>query len=342
MPVVKETYTPPGYDPNLYNVKTLVKAFDYYDRLNDIVVDSTDHSKAFILGKFYNPYTVFGFYAYGIVAFNSNDHSFSPYSNCFYNSVNVNEVYSLLQASNGNHYVGGNYASQLGQTLYFGRKTPTGTAFTYSVNLNAPVISMKELGGQIYFSGSFNLMNASPCSPVLYMNALNNGSVSLYGNISGITTGKMEYFNGAFFTSVTNSPAYVQTSSGGAWTSVGTGLNGPANDLLLAGGKLYVAGNITANANQSTLLNYVNEFNGSDWVKTGSNNLPGRVNDLEYHNNTLYACGQNFIYYLDSVDHKWKSIYSPSNVTLGNVYKIVFLNEKLYLLENQSLFVLTK
>lgn len=346
MPSSSEASYPAGYNLDLYHNRKKVTEFGSLTRINDLIVDSTNKSKAFLVGTFEFPVQSFGFSAESIVTFNSSNNVFSPYAACI-NPSQGGEVFSLLQSSNGNHYLGGWYtpASQFGY-LAIGRKTPSGTNFTYTVNVNSSVYAIKEIGSNIYFTGGFTTLNGNSCASILYFNAANNGVVSelAQGNLGLVK--RFEYYNATWFAASQYVTGYISMFDGSAWTTAGDGFNGYVNDLLQANGKLYAGGGMYRSYFNSVNLNFVDEFNGTSWVKTGVNNLPGACNDLEFYNGKLYACGDYYIYYLDPSDNKWKNACQGSSVESQGAYMIKFINGKLYgfgwVLGYNQMFELTK
>lgn len=338
----KQIHIPPGYDPNLYRNKISRANLTNFDRVNDIVIDSTNSAKAYLVGYFDNPNGTFGVNTTGIVSFNSSNNSFAAYSYCFFTSTSLgNEVYTLFQSSNGDHYLGGNYYSASPvSNLKFGRKTPAGALFSYTLNLDGGVRSVREFGGNIYFGGDFTQVNSSYCTPILSLST-NNTSLNQVGGLNTSTARKMEYFNSTWYITSPYATGYVMSSNGGLWSIVGTGFNSYCNDMIQANGKLYVGGSMTRDVNNNMQRNYVNEFNGTDWVQVGTNNLGSQCLDLEYYNGRLYACMYNAIVYFDSASNIWKNACG-TGVTFNNLSKIKFINGKLFGVENGSFFELTK
>ncbi|MDZ4666004.1 MAG: hypothetical protein SGJ15_14085 [Bacteroidota bacterium] len=337
----KQTHIPPGYDPSLYRNKVIRANLTGYDRVNDIVVDSTDNSKVYLVGYFDDSVYSFSVSTTGIVRFNSNGNNFTAYSNCFFDISSLsNEIYTLFQSSNGDHYLGGNFYSATPiSNLKFARKTPTGSIFTYTLDLNGGVRSVREQGGNIYFCGDFIQVNQAYCTPILSLST-NNTALNQVGGLNTSTAKRMEYFNSAWYITSQNATGYVVSSNGGLWAIVGTGFNGYCNDMIQADGKLFCGGSMTSNRNNSMPRNYVNEFNGTDWVKVGANNLSSQCLDLEYYNGKLYACTYNSISYYDSASNTWKNACG-SGIAFNNLSKIKFINGKLYGVENGSFFELT-
>lgn len=338
----KQTYIPPGYDPTLYRNKISRANLTNYDRINDIVIDSTNHSKAYLVGYFDNPNSTFGVYTTGIVSFNSSNNTFGAYPYCFFTSASLaNEVYTIFQSSNGDHYIGGYYYSASPViNLKFARKTPLSTIFTHTVDVNGGVRCVREQGGDIYFCGDFSQLGSAYCTPILSMNTINN-SINQVGGLNTSGARQIEYFNSSWYITSPNATGYIMRSNGGLWAIVGTGFNSYVNDMIQANGKLYVCGSMTRDINNSMQRNYVNEFDGSDWVKVGTNNLASQCLDLEYYNGRLYACIYNAILYFDSASNSWKNACG-SEVSFNNLSRIKFINGKLYGVESGRFFELTK
>lgn len=329
--VKEETYTPPGYNPNLFYTKTYIAQFDY--TVNDIVVDKTDPTKAFIIGPFNYHNNVYG---KGIVKFTTTNNTISTYPNPFNSTA---DVMAFHQGSDGRHYVGGYIYDQYSATYrYFGSKLPNANTFTYSTQFYGEVSHISEVGSEIFLAGYFNQLNSTYCSPLL---KVSNGIISEFGTplINNMNYGVKcaANYNSTWFLSQESSyHGYLISSVGGNWTSnAGGGFNAKVNDLLVDNNRFFCAGNMTYDAALTNRMNFVNELINNVWVKLGSNNLPNYVNDLEYYNNVLYACGYNFVYYLDASDNKWKTKFS-SNVTCGNLTKIKFINGKLYAIESNQ------
>ncbi|MBK7817204.1 MAG: hypothetical protein IPJ60_06260 [Sphingobacteriaceae bacterium] len=340
----KHTHIPPGYDPTLYRNKISRANLTSWDRINDIVIDSTNPSKAYLTGYFDNSFGTFGVYTTGIVSFNSSNNSFAAYSSCFFGSTSLSsEVYTLFQSSNGDHYVGGYYYSASPTVnLKFARKTPSGTAFTHTVDLNGGVRCVREQGGDIYFGGDFTQLGFAYCTPILSMNTANNSSINQVGALNTSGAKLMEYVNSSWYITSPNATGYIMSSNGGLWALVGTGFNSYVNDMIQVNGKLYVGGSMTRNMNSSMFRNYVNEFDGTDWVKVGTNNLASQCLDLEYYNGKLYACMYNAIVYFGSASNSWKNACGLEVPAFVNLSKIKFINGKLYGVESGSFFELTK
>ncbi|MCC6371719.1 MAG: hypothetical protein IT236_11990 [Bacteroidia bacterium] len=312
--------------------------------ISDIVIDSADKKNAFIIGNFSS---INGEQLNGICRFNSVTNTFSSYQT----NINYNYSYNIrtLAQYNGMHYLGGNwYDVNLGTTRYCGSKSPNYPALVYNIQPNASVNTMKIHAGALYLSGNFTGVNgiSGNISPLLYFNS----NIQYYGSqtVAGYIVTKMAYYNSTWILATSNVYGNLLSSTGSIWSlNYGGGFNYQINDMDVFANKLYAAGNMTFGYNNNTPLNYVNYLNQNTnlWEKVGANNLPGPCFDIEYNNNTLYACGKvntnqnGYIYYLDNTTNQWKS-FIGSNISLDYYpAKMAFLNGKLLVAEAGSLYL---
>lgn len=328
----KQTHIPPGYDPSVYHHKQELGKCSYRV-IKDIIIDSSNKSNAFLIGNFYSLGSVA---ANGIIRFSSSTNSFSSYAVNLYSGADISSFY---QASNGYHYIGGYF--QHSQTLLNGTlayKLPYSSQITFTVGVSDRVNVMKEIGSNFYAAGDFDYINTATCSPLI---DINTSPVTKLGTYLGsVKINRLVEYNSQLWL-CTNSSSYIQgyimTLNAGTWDQLpGGGFNFYVQDLDVFNNTLYAAGQMNADRYSSTALNYVNQFNGTSWVKTGTNNLPAPCMDIEYYNNRLYACGLGYIYYLDTADNKWKSALDNSSVVVDYVTKIKFLNGRLYAVEYRN------
>lgn len=332
--IKEETYTPPGYNPNLFYTKTTI--VDFNNSVNDIIIDNTNNSNAFIIGNFTN-YN--GNIARGIVKFSSSNNSFSNYPNNFNSTTNIS---AFFQGSDGRHYIGGYIYDQSSMSYrYFGSKLPNSSIISYTSQLSGQVEYITEINSELFIAGYFNQYNFAYCSPLL---KVSSGTITSIGTPlpNNVNNGvkNAAYFNSTWYlTQESNALGYIVSSTSGSWTpSAGGGFNSNITDLIISNNRLFCSGNMTYEFSYMNTKNYVNELIGNTWTKVGINNLSGMVNDIEIHNNILFACGNNFIYYLDTSDNRWKSKVN-SNVNVGNLTNIKFINGKLYAIENGTRLV---
>ncbi len=337
--LTKETVLPPGYNVNLYHYKKTI--VQYLNVLNDIIVDSTDRSKAFLIGQFSSGSTFSLASAMGIVKFSSSSNTFSQYPSPFFYAT----ITSLYQASNGLHYIGGSFSDGT-YSGCLGYKLPSSTSITIIGGVNDLVNCITEFGNDIYFTGNFTYYNAAPCSPLLFFNKTTNAPVNSFGPQQyGTGATRIVSYNSKPIIAGPGLSAYgrIYTTDGATWdVACGGGFNGICYDLLSYNGKVYAGGYMTNSSINTSPMHYVNEYNGSFWVPVGVNNLPGACNDIEIYNGTLYACGNQYIYSLDKNDNKWKSVVDAGTLSLGNVAMMKFLNGKLYVYMGYEFCELTK
>lgn len=336
MPYVKDTYTPSGYNADLYHNKKVL-ATGLAGRVNAIVTDSMDKGNAFIIGSFYSA-SIFGFNTSGVVKFSAYTNSFTPYPSNFSQGSNIK---CMLQASNGKHYFGGDIYNG-SSTFYFVRKAPAGTIIEYLLPVNARANDIQEVGTDIVFTGDFGQYGAGPCAPILAINTASNGTPAGFGGYAYTGSQRMAYMNGEWFLSNQNVQGYIISSTGGNWLTAYGGFNNYCSDMVMYKGELYASGSMTKNSNNLVSLQYVNKFSFNSWYAFAANNLPGPCLDLEVYNGRLYALGYNYIYCHDPNDNKWKSAIEPSLITLNYATMFKFLNGKIYVVENNEFLELSK
>ena len=292
--------------------------------INDISVKNSD---IYLVGNFSS---FAGISSHGIIVFHETSQTFSKY----YSNLNTCSVRSFLSTSSED-YIGGNFTySSGGTTAYIASKSYTSSTFnTVGGTLNGDVRVMKQDGSNVYYAGNFYYLNGSYCSRLLYQN---NGigyqfGTSLYSNYDYVYD--IEKFGSNWYIGGSISSGNILYSLGGSWTRVGNGFDGHVNDLEVFNNNLYAAGNMTSDYLYSNSpMNYVNKLNGYNWGKVGSNNLPDGCNDIEMNNGIIYACGNGYLYYLDTDSNTWKNKLA-NTLTVGDLKKIRFVNGRLYAIE---------
>ncbi|MCC6371720.1 MAG: hypothetical protein IT236_11995, partial [Bacteroidia bacterium] len=261
--------------------------------------------------------------------------------------IKLNYSYNIKSFAqyNGNHYLGGYWYDNNFSYRYFGQKSPGSSSMFYNVLPTADVNALKVKDGSLYLSGNFNSLSGvgGQVSPLVYINA----NTQYFGNatFSTYNVKKIAYINSTWILATNYANGYLLFSSGGNWySSFGGGFDNQVNDLDVFDNTLYAAGNMQSVYTTGTPLNYVNYFdnNSNSWKPLGSNNLPGPCLDLEYYNNTLYATGyggSTYIYYLDKSTNTWKSFLSSSVKADYAPTKICFVNGKLLVVENGTLYL---
>ncbi|MCC6371500.1 MAG: hypothetical protein IT236_10895 [Bacteroidia bacterium] len=342
LPVSGETaYYPPGYNPSVKNKKSYLGATQ--GSISDIVIDSADKKNAFIIGNFLsingNPFK-------GICRFNGVTNTFSSYQT----NINFGYTYNIRSFAqyNGNHYLGGIWFDNIQSHHYFGHKSPANSTIIYDVEPNDFVNTMKVQSGNLYISGDFTGVNTigGYISPLFCI----NNPTQYYGSqtFTSYDVTKMAYYNSNWILASPIVNGYLLASGGGNWNlNYGGGFDSQITDMDVFANKLYAAGYMSSSNSFGTALNYVNYLNTNTntWEKVGANNLPGPCLDIEYYNNTLYACGNSnfaqvgYFYYLDATSNQWKS-YVASSITVHSYpHKMAFLNGKILLAEGIGLYL---
>lgn len=321
------TTTPTSSGAVIYSTKNVITSTTSV--LNEIVSDAGNN---YIIGGFTY---LGGVYSPGIINFTPTIPS-SPYSYYTSNFYSANIMAYCPRTSSSQNFFGGNFKlSSTGSTNYWGYSY-TGSSTTYAPSgstLNGNVYVMKNYNGFVYFSGAFTTMNSVSCAKLLYSNGYNIYQSG--GTMPGATIYDMENYNGYWYLAGSIYTGNIRVQYGSSWNSVGSGFNGVIYDLETINNELYAGGNTTYNGTNSVPANYVNKYNGSTWSKVGSNNLPSSCTEIEYYNGTIYACGYNYIYYLDATTNKWENKIS-SSISLGDIRDIEFINGKLYAIEYLS------
>ena len=263
----------------------------------------------------------------------------------FPNNLNFGSV-SDIDLFNGRYIIGGYYTTNTSSTYRpLGYKYTSGSTVTTYTNAVGSVNCLYS-GSQIYcyvagtvtsasiYSTSMARVSSS-FSVLAYSNPLISSNPYVYATC---------YFNNSIFmggSMNSNSEKNIVYSNGTSWIKSGNGFNGNVTYLLPFNGKLYAAGAMTKDGNNSASMNYVNELSagGTYWSKTGTNNLPAACAALTVHNGQLYACGTmagvGYIYKYNSTDNVWVNCIDPG-FTPGTLLDIESYNYRLYGIERNA------
>jgi hypothetical protein len=142
------------------------------------------------------------------------------------------------------------------------------------------------------FNGPVNSIVVNPSSQVIYAG----------GSFTQSTKGVV----------CNNVSAYISGIAGWDWISLGTGLNGTVNALLLHNDKLYVGGDFSMAGTLPVSNVAVYDLQTGQWQAMGT--LDNSVNALTVYNNEIYAGGKFTGYVSKWTGSQWQDI------TLGFIY----------------------
>ena len=225
------------------------------------------------------------------------------WSDRFYGNGIHGTVYSVVKATNGDIYVGGDFKDINGDTSLKCLAKWDGNSWSaIGGNIDGAVKAMLLAGDDLYIGGWFKFVdgievNNIACWNGLSWSALDSGVV---GTVSVLAMqGTDLYAGGQFYTASGISVNNIAKWDGNTWSTLGSGVDesGYVNDIevdgsvIYVGGYFYTAGGIT--------VNHIAKWDGNTWSAMGSGmeyesgvitNLVA-VSNIGIYNNEIYTGG---------------------------------------------------
>ncbi|NNF07313.1 MAG: hypothetical protein HKN21_11180, partial [Candidatus Eisenbacteria bacterium] len=150
---------------------------------------------------------------------------------------------------------------------------PIGGGVTEEVDTNAWINAILEYQGDLYVGGNFSHAGGQPIAHIAKWdgkswNAVGDG---LNSDVQALHIHGHELIAGGAFTKNGAEDQFLLSVArlfGDTWVPIGDGFNARVNDLGSYGGKLVATGDF--NFTGSTLIKYLAEWDGQDWVEIGS------------------------------------------------------------------------
>ncbi len=209
-------------------------------------------------------------------------------------------VYALA-LSGDSLYLGGNFSGVQNGFLpcpYILRWDTSANSWNkVGQGLNNAVYALAASGSDLYVGGAFTQATDTGGATLATSrlarwdgsawNAVGKGT---NGTVSALAASGSDLYVGGAFTQATNTDNSTLTanrlarwSAASGWSSIGKGVNGAVNALLVSGSDLYVGGAFTqaTNPDDSTVAaNYVAKWDGATWSTPGKGVKPAAVQAL--------------------------------------------------------------
>jgi len=165
-----------------------------------------------------------------------------------------------LALSGTNLYVGGSFTSVGG--------VPVANVARWDGNNWSPlgaglvgnrVVALAVWNGDLYAGGFFTIADGSPANWLARWNGTNWSALGTGLGTTGpqnpfvaalLPSGTNLYVGGSFTTAGGVSAPYIARWNGGAWSALGSGVNGPVNSLAIVGSDLYAGGSFATAGNK--------------------------------------------------------------------------------------------